>query len=195
MIGIFDSGLGGLFFLEKAKIVYPKEKFTLFQDSKFMPYGNKTKEQIYERSVFSINYLKKNGAKKIICACNTASLVLNYFNFKEPDFISLFQFLEKTCDLYKKNGVVLNVLCTKLSAEILKSNSFFDFHNIVSLPELAQLIEKKEDTFNYLAENLKNIKGPLLLACTHFSAVQDELSQLGFFSIDLVDLIIKDLAF
>ena len=49
MIGIFDSGSGGLSVLREIIKILPKEKFVFFADNAFCPYGEKTPEFIRER--------------------------------------------------------------------------------------------------------------------------------------------------
>ena len=193
MIGIFDSGLGGKFFLEKAQKAFPNEKFVLFQDSEFMPYGNKSKEKVLERSLFAIDFLKDQGAQKVICACNTASLVLDFFGFNDSCVFSLFESLKNICVLNEKKGISLNILCTKLTGEFLINSSAFAFHKIIPLSDLAGIIEEKKLTFDYLKDNLSGLSGVVLLGCTHFSAIKKELADLNLDFIDVCDVFISNM--
>ena len=75
-IGIFDSGIGGLWVMEEIKKILPKENIVYFADSANCPYGDgtKTKGWITKRSENISNYLiEKYDVKMIVVACNTAT--------------------------------------------------------------------------------------------------------------------------
>lgn len=73
MIGLFDSGIGGLTvaraLLEKA----PKTDFIYLGDTARTPYGNKSPETVVRYAIEDAEYVIKHGAKMVIIACNTAS--------------------------------------------------------------------------------------------------------------------------
>ena len=75
MIGVFDSGLGGLTVL---KALLNDEKLSLydylyFGDTARTPYGNKSEETIYRYTEKAVDFLFTRGCRLIILACNTAS--------------------------------------------------------------------------------------------------------------------------
>ena len=72
-IGVFDSGLGGLTVLKELQKILPNEKFIYIGDTAHVPYGNKSKESIYNFSKKIIDYLNTNNIKLIVAACNTVS--------------------------------------------------------------------------------------------------------------------------
>lgn len=73
MIGIFDSGLGGLSVLKTAVKMLPNENFIYYGDSKNAPYGTKSKEEVLELSIRICDFLVNKGVKAIVVACNTAT--------------------------------------------------------------------------------------------------------------------------
>lgn len=73
MIGIFDSGLGGLIILKEIKRVLPKYDYMYFGDTMHVPYGNRSPEAIYELSKKACDFFFANNCHLIIIACNTAS--------------------------------------------------------------------------------------------------------------------------
>lgn len=73
MIGIFDSGVGGLSVFREIRKVLPEEKYVYFSDSAHCPYGEKSKEYIIERARFITRLLLDKGADIIVVACNTAT--------------------------------------------------------------------------------------------------------------------------
>ena len=75
MIGIFDSGSGGLSVLREILKVLPREKYLFFADNAFCPYGEKTPQFIQDRGRAITDYLLSEGADIIVVACNTATAV------------------------------------------------------------------------------------------------------------------------
>ena len=75
IIGIFDSGLGGLTILNQLKSDYPANQFIYFGDTAHLPYGTKGEDSIIKFSDNIIQFLISKGADIIIIACHTASAV------------------------------------------------------------------------------------------------------------------------
>jgi glutamate racemase len=72
-IGVFDSGLGGLSVVRQLWSELPRESIIYAADSRYCPYGERTVEQIRERSLAMVDFLVGRGAKLVVTACNTAS--------------------------------------------------------------------------------------------------------------------------
>ena len=73
-IGIFDSGVGGLSVVNNIVNLLPFENLVYVADSKYAPYGSRSKEEIFDRSCVIINYLIQSyNIKAIVVACNTAT--------------------------------------------------------------------------------------------------------------------------
>jgi glutamate racemase len=75
MIGIFDSGIGGLTVAREIRKKIPSADILYFGDVARMPYGNKSPETVTEYSREIVRYLIGRGAETIVIACNTASAV------------------------------------------------------------------------------------------------------------------------
>lgn len=73
MIGIFDSGVGGLSVFREIRKLLPEEKYIYFSDSAHCPYGEKSREYIINRSREISTFLMERGARVIVVACNTAT--------------------------------------------------------------------------------------------------------------------------
>ena len=72
-IGVFDSGLGGISVLHTMHSLLPNENLIYLGDSKYNPYGTKTKEEITKRCVAICDELISHDVKAIVIACNTAT--------------------------------------------------------------------------------------------------------------------------
>ena len=73
MIGVFDSGLGGLTVLKEFLRVLPDYDYSYLGDNARAPYGNKSDEVIYNYTGEAVDFLFKQGCELIIIACHTAS--------------------------------------------------------------------------------------------------------------------------
>lgn len=73
-IGVFDSGLGGLFTLRALVRELPAYDYVYVGDTKRVPYGNRSPETVYEFTREAVEYLLgEQRCKIVILACNTAS--------------------------------------------------------------------------------------------------------------------------
>lgn len=73
MIGVFDSGVGGLTVLKDLLKELPDHNYIYLGDNARVPYGDKSQETIYGYTKEAMDFLFAKGCKLIIIACNTAS--------------------------------------------------------------------------------------------------------------------------
>ena len=73
-IGVFDSGVGGLSVLRHIRAQLPQEEVIYFADSAYAPYGDKTEQQVIDRSLSIAAFLLQQGVKALVVACNTATV-------------------------------------------------------------------------------------------------------------------------
>lgn len=74
MIGVFDSGLGGLSVLSAVAAALPDADFCYFADTAFVPYGNKSDATIRARVLAIGDHLVALHCRLIVVACNTATV-------------------------------------------------------------------------------------------------------------------------
>ena len=73
MIGIFDSGYGGLTVMKEIVKALPQYDYLYLGDNARTPYGNRDKETVLRFTDEAVKFLFERGARLIIIACNTAS--------------------------------------------------------------------------------------------------------------------------
>lgn len=73
MIGVFDSGYGGLTIVRALIERLPQYSYVYLGDNARAPYGSRPAEEIYEFTRQGVEYLFKRGCPLVILACNTAS--------------------------------------------------------------------------------------------------------------------------
>jgi glutamate racemase len=85
-IGVFDSGVGGLWILRNLRQTIPGHNYIYLADQAHVPYGQRTIEEIRDFSEKITQFLINKGCQIIVIACNTASAAsLLYLREKYPD--------------------------------------------------------------------------------------------------------------
>jgi glutamate racemase len=72
-IGVFDSGMGGLTVVRELMNQLPNESIIYFGDTARVPYGPKSPDTVLRYSREITSYLKGEGVKALVVACNTAT--------------------------------------------------------------------------------------------------------------------------
>src|SRR5581483_3192512 len=75
MIGVFDSGYGGLTILHGLTDRLPRYSYVYIGDNARAPYGSRSAEEIIKFTQQGVTYLFEQGASLVILACNTASAI------------------------------------------------------------------------------------------------------------------------
>lgn len=73
MIGIFDSGVGGLSVFKEIRKLLPEQSYVYYSDNAHCPYGEKSREYIINRARNITEFLLSKGCEIIVVACNTAT--------------------------------------------------------------------------------------------------------------------------
>ena len=203
-IGIFDSGIGGLTVASAIRKVLPDETLIYFGDTAHMPYGDKSSEAIKYYSLKIGKFLQQMDCKTIVIACNTASS-LGYQDLQDflGDKLPIMNVIDPVVDYishqkkYKEIGVI-GTKATIKSAIYQKKIATVVPHLMVhslATPLLAPMIEEgffenkisKTIIDSYLSSpKLKNIEA-LILACTHYPLIQNEINQYYEGRIDIIN--------
>lgn len=73
VIGVFDSGFGGLTVLKQLVAQNPDADYLYFGDTARLPYGSKSVETVARYAVEAAHFLEGQGAQMLVIACNTAT--------------------------------------------------------------------------------------------------------------------------
>src|SRR5579872_4649675 len=73
IIGVFDSGVGGLTVLKELIRLHPGASYIYFGDTARLPYGSKSAQTVAKYAVSAARYLRQHGAEMLVIACNTAT--------------------------------------------------------------------------------------------------------------------------
>lgn len=74
MLGICDSGVGGLVVYQKLSGLLPEARFIYLADQAYAPYGERSQAEIADRMRQVIQFLIGHGAAMVVIACNTATV-------------------------------------------------------------------------------------------------------------------------
>ncbi len=199
LIGVFDSGLGGLSVLKKFLKKLPNYHYIYLGDTARVPYGDKSPEIIYSYTIQAVEFLFKKGCNLVIIACNTASaqalrklqqewLPNNYPNRRVLGVIKpLAEAIAENTD-NKKIGVIgtnATINSGAYTREIKELNPKLKVYEQAA-PLLVPLIEEgrinspetKIILKSYLAPLKAKKINSLILACTHYPYLQKEIQKI-----------------
>jgi len=184
MIGIFDSGVGGLTVVKEIQKRLPGYQIIYFGDTARLPYGTKGAGFVQKYSSKIVNWLLDNGAKIIIIACHTSSAWASENlkrHFKNAPIFEMIapaikEALKRTKN--KKIGIIGTPGTVKSQAYergLLSIDSGLEVYP-VACPLFVPLVEEgwisKKITKEIAEEYLKPLKkkkiDTLVLACTHY---------------------------
>lgn len=187
MIGIIDSGIGGVTVLKEILKVIPDGHYFYYSDSFNNPYGDKTKLDLFNILSEIVVFLKNKGCSVIVLACNTASCVCAKDlreKFKDITFIAIEPAYKMVYD-YNPLGKTL-VMATKGTIESEKFQKLYlkyNNNNTILYPALglASLIEEGNTSKidEYLKTHILKFKGVsnVVLGCTHYPLVKDNIKK------------------
>ena len=75
MIGVFDSGHGGLTVFRALARRFPRVPFVYFGDHRNVPYGNRPSDEIVALTRDGVDALFRRGCRLVLLGCNTATCV------------------------------------------------------------------------------------------------------------------------
>ena len=112
MIGVYDSGVGGLSVWRELVKLMPDEDYVYFSDAAHCPYGPKDPSYVVERACAVTDFLIDKGCSLIVVACNTATAAaISYLrSHYDIPFVGMEPAI-KPAILHSRSGVV-GVLAT-----------------------------------------------------------------------------------
>lgn len=202
VIGIFDSGVGGLSVWREIRRALPRHDTLYLADQAHVPYGSRPLEQVREFAAEITRFLQKEGARVIVLACNTASAAaLHHLRAAFPSlpFVGMEPAVKPAAE-NTRTGVV-GVIATpatfqgELFASLLERfASDVDVHTQVC-PGLVQAVERGEVDTPETERLLQRCLAPLLeagidelvLGCTHYPFLWPLIQQIVGPRVEIVD--------
>lgn len=191
-IGLLDSGIGGLTILSPLIKAIPAE-FIYLADTKNMPYGKKSAQELIDIAVANVRFLLEHDVEIIIIACNALSAVAYTElrkRFKTVPIIEIIELIGQSA----ARATSTNHIGLLATSATINSNAYQNFFASrypditlypVACPELASLVEesprnplKISATIARYKEQLTNpLIDTLILGCTHYSIIQPAIER------------------
>lgn len=195
MIGVFDSGDGGLLTVEKIRELSPECDLVFLADRENAPYGTKNRADIIRITKSNVKRLRELGASRVLIACCTASSV--YSSLSEEDrkiAVPIIKPTARRAAALTKSGRVA-LICTEATAK----SGVFERELKAVMPsatvytepagELVSLIENglcdkniKESGIEKIRKILSGLEGKsfdtIILGCTHFPRLEKTISEI-----------------
>jgi len=203
MIGIFDSGVGGMTVARAVETLLPGYKIIYYGDLARTPYGNKSPEAITEYSISNTEFLLAHGAKVIIIACNSAASVASD-SLRQQFTVPIFEVISPAVERAVSSTVSGNIGIIGTRATI-RSGIYDDKirkqapeYRVFSqaCPLLVPLVEEgwtdARETKMILRKYLTPLKqkqiDTLVLGCTHYPLLKDLIQhRMGINRVKLID--------
>ncbi len=193
---LFDSGIGGLTVLDDLRGVLPRSPVIYAADTAGLPYGEKSEAQIAARVAGLLGRMSERYKPRLACiACNTASTIALGMvrEVLEIPIVGTVPAIKPAAALTESG--VIGLLGTQatirqgyvdnLEAEFASDKRLLRF----AAPQLVEAAEAKlrgrppsPGAIRAAAEGLKALPGgdqidTVVLACTHFPLLEDELAE------------------
>ncbi|MBM3696836.1 MAG: glutamate racemase [Actinobacteria bacterium] len=192
MIGVFDSGVGGLSVLREVRRLLPTADLLYLADQARAPYGERSLQEVRDFSEAIAAYLISREAVPVVVACNTASAAaLRGLRQKWPavPFVGMEPAVKPATHLTATGKV--GVLATQATFQgELFADLVARYGNGVEVltqacPGLAALIEDVPPDDRAAADRLAGHAVPLVaagadvlvLGCTHYAFLQRALAE------------------
>ena len=182
MIGIFDSGAGGLTVASAIRAQSPNADFVYFGDLAHAPFGSKSKGELLAIAESAIQFLRAQGATEFVAACNSISVMQSDLQkFSRTRLIEMVEPAARSLHLQKKKKIL--VIATEATVRSgMYEQIFFQQGLAVEMmacPELATAIEEGRDVdiLNRIIEpvidtTIQQHVEVLVFGCTHYPLIR-----------------------
>ncbi len=201
MIGVFDSGVGGLSVLREIRRQMPQAALLYVADSAHAPYGDRPADYIEARAASIVRFLLASGARAIVIACNTATVVAaRSLRTWCPVPIIAMEPAIKPAVAQTRSGVV-GVLATRRTLESASVARLCEMHGgsarilLQPCPGLVDQVERGELASastralvrSYVEPLLEQGADTLVLGCTHYPFLLPTIREVSGQDITIVD--------
>ena len=200
MIGVFDSGYGGLTVLKEFVKLLPEYDFCYLGDNARNPYGTRSFETVYRYTLECVKYLFDEGCQLVILACNTASakalrtIQQHDLPLLDPErrVLGVIRPSAEVVGQYTRSGhvgvlgTVGTVQSLSYPIEIIKLNPHFRVFQ-EACPMWVPLVEnngyQKHGADYFIRRHIDNLlrQSPdidvIVLGCTHYPLLIDKISK------------------
>jgi glutamate racemase len=200
MIGVFDSGVGGLSVLRQIRDLLPEADLCYVADRGRAPYGTKTLEEVASIAHQVTNWLIGEGATCVVVACNTASAAaLHSIRERHRDLpvVGMEPAVKPAAKETASGTVAVYATATTFQGELYESvvSRFAAGVEVITraCPEWVDLVERgvvegpeAESAIRGVVTDAVDAGADrIVLACTHFSFLAPSIGRIS--GIEVID--------
>ena len=201
-IAVFDSGIGGLSVLSQARRRLPKKDYVYYADTKNVPYGVKSKEEVLGYVNEAAEFLLGLGnIEALVLACNTATSVAAASLRSKYDIpiLGMEPAVKPAVTADKVHRILVTATPLTLKEEkmqaLLAKWDNEHLSDLLPLPKLVEFAEKGDfqspAVEEYLQDELSNFAlanySAIVLGCTHFNFFRHTLRRLLPANVHIID--------
>lgn len=185
-IGVFDSGKGGEFIAAGLEKLLPEHEYIVVNDREHVPYGSRSNEEVTVLTMAAIQPLLATDCMVIVIACNTATMAaITTLRTAYPaiKFIGIEPMVKPAAALSRSGHIVVFATPLTLASQRYRelvaqhaSNLLVDEPNTAGWAAAIEHDTLSEISFNELREIIAGGCDVIVLACTHYLALQTRLS-------------------
>ena len=196
VIGVLDSGVGGLTVVSEIIRQLPKESIYYIGDNKRCPYGPRSVEEVQSFIFEMVEFLKQFPLKALVVACNTgaaAALTALQEALSIPGIGVIHPGARAAIKVTKKGeigviGTVGTIQSNMYEKALHELDTYLEVHSH-ACPTLATVVENQLEDIAYVTQQVKQALLPLtkedidtlILGCTHYplleSYIKEELGE------------------
>jgi len=202
MIGIFDSGIGGMSVMQAVVQLLPKENIVYVADSANCPYGNRSLKDIQHLSHRIVAMLTDIGCEVVVAACNTVTTAaIEYLRreYNRTAFVGMEPAIKPA--IAQSPSKRIAVLATQRTLEGEKFRATLQQHaqdadvHIIVGNGLVELVEQGMEDSEEAIDTLRLLLQPTLdagidtivLGCTHYPFLRKAIHAITGNDVQLVD--------
>jgi len=206
IIGVFDSGVGGLSVAQAVGAALPDHQIMLREDKVNLPYGTKSPEELYNLVLPILEEMERAGCDVIVIACNTVTtnIISELRVALQTPLIGMEPMVKQAAKL-TKSGIIA-VFATPATVKSKRyawlKQEYCDKVAIIE-PDVrnwAQMIESNEinmqEVRDIIAKVLQKNADVLVLGCTHYHWIEHAIQEIALKKATVLqpeDLVIQEL--
>lgn len=191
MIGMFDSGVGGLSVLKELRAQAPQADVVYFGDIAHAPYGSKSTEELVVLTLSTMAFLREQGVQQFVAACNCVSVsviqpIVAMFGGAPGHVIEMVG--PVAAEVARMPHGRILVIATEATVRSGLYKRTFETHGmdveLLAVPDLAYAIEQGRPEGELRAMLVPTAEhcrrhdiDTLVLGCTHYPLIKDLITQ------------------
>lgn len=181
MLGLFDSGLGGLTVLCRLRELLPRSDILYFADQAHVPYGDRSTSELRELVRTNVAWLNESHCEAIVMACNTSCAIASRYGWPASR-APIFDLIEAAAAAVARGG--FRSVAVAATAATVRSQAYSRAIHTrtsglrvceIAAPALVPLVESDSATQSEIDAAVRDVcaqvphdAGALVYGCTHY---------------------------